>query len=264
MIVPGRAHHSLGALGPRRGAPRWLVCLRVAAALSGAALAAQIIWIALASPLLAVSEVRLRGDPRIVEQVAPRIQLPANTNILRAPLDVLRNQAKSVPAVANAYVDRDLPRQLLVVLEPREAFAVVRRADQALLVDREGVVFTMRDEWGWGLPEIAGPNLRRGDPSGAKAKAEIRRLLAVLQALGSEPRLQVAHVELGSDKDIVVVLESGARVHLGGENQLRAKARLLSAAVDQLGADRIEYLDLSDLDSAHWRPERGTLTTTMR
>jgi len=264
-VEPGQVHRPrLGALSRRGERSRWLAWLRLTAALSAAALGIEIVCIPLASPRLAVREVQLRGDPRIVEQVSPRIQLPANTNILRAPLDVIQQQVESVPAVRKAYVARDLPHRLVVVLEPREAMAVIRCGEQALLVDRQGVVFAIRDEWGWGLPEMVGSHLTPGRAGGEQARAEITRLLAVLQALGPEPRLQVARLELSSDKDIEIVLESGGRVQLGGGDELQAKVKLLAAAIDQLGADHIGYLDLSDPGSAYWRPRAGAMATALR
>jgi len=265
-VEPGQVHRlRLGAVSRREERLRWLARLRLAAALSAAALGMEIVCIPLVSPRLAVREVQLRGDPRIIEQVSPRIRLPANTNILRAPLDVIQQQVESVPAVRKAYVARDLPHRLVVVvLEPREAMAVIRCGEQALLVDRQGVVFTIRDEWGWGLPEMVGSHLTPGRAGGEQARAEITRLLAVLQVLGPEPRLQVARLELRGDKDIEIVLESGGRVRLGGGDELQAKVKLLAAAIDQLGADHIGYLDLSDPGSAYWRPRAGAMATALR
>ena len=263
MAGPARAHR-LGALSRRGETPHWLVWLRVAAGLSALGLGIEVVWIPLASPRLAVREVQLRGDPRVVEQAAPRMTLPANTNMLRAPVGLLEKEAEGVSAVRKAYVSRDFPHRLIVVLEPREAVAVIRCAEQAILVDPEGIVFTLRDEWGWGLPEMVGPHLTKGEAAGEQAKAEIRRLLYVLQALGTEPRLQVVRLEFKQDKDIEIVLESGAKVDLGTGERLPSKVKLLAAAIDQLGADRIDHLDLTDPESAYWRPRAGAVATTAR
>lgn len=236
--------------------------LRPLTAAAAAGLAILLICVPFTSPRFAVREVLLRGDPRVAELVAPHMRLPAGTNLLRAPVGLLEKRAEEVPAVQRAEVSRSLPGRLVVMLERREAVAVVRGADEAMLVDPDGVVFAIRDEWGWGLPELAGLHLRRNEIGTARGKAELSSLLAVLRALGPDPRLCVARLEMsaGADPDgeaVEVMLESGARVSLGAPDRLEAKVKLLGAALDQIGPGRIETMDLSDPQAAHWRPRAG-------
>jgi cell division septal protein FtsQ len=255
---------SIGAVGSEGPASRTVGWLRLAAVLCGAALGLEILCIVLASPRLAVREIVLQGDARLIEEAAPRLRLPVNTNILRAPVGLLREQVEAVPGVRRAYVVRDFPRRLTVTLEPREAIAVIRCDDVALLVDRQGVVFTIRDEWCWGLPELSGPHLTEEEARGKEARGEIACLLAVLDALGPEPRVQVARVALDRDKGTELLLESGTRVELGAAEQLEVKARLLGAAIEQLGEARIEYLNLSEPRAAYWRPRGKAVSAAWR
>jgi len=202
--------------------------------------------------------VTLRGDARVAEQVAAAIRLRANTNLFRAPTALVKRQAESVPAVRQARVTRGLWGRLVVTLERREAMAVIRGAKQAVLVDPSGVTFTVRDEWGWGLPALAAPHLSKGEISSKAAKAEIKQLLAALRELGPDPRLRIARLKMDQLGWMEAVLDSGARVRLGSGEQLPVKAKLLTMVIDQLGGEKIELLDLTDPWAAYWRPREGS------
>jgi len=260
-----RSHRpSLGATASRRARAGWLPALRLGAVIAVAALTAEVAYIACASPRFAVREVELRGDPRVVEQVAPRVALPANTNILRAPTRSLAAQVEAVPAARKAHVSRHFPRRLVLTVECRDAIAVIRQGERAMLVGPEGTVFTLRDEWGWGLPELAGPHLTEADVATAAADAEITALLTVLRALGTDPRLRMTRLTYAGDGDIEATLHSGALAQLGGPTELEAKARLLAETIEQLGAERIEYVNLSDPRAAYWRPRADLVSARMR
>jgi cell division septal protein FtsQ len=248
--MDGGHRPGLGALQPTH--QRRLAQLRALVFLGFVFLAIEIAYIALASPRLTVREVVVRGDPAIAPMVAQAIQLPRNTTILRAPLQRVREQAESCPAVRGAEVRRAFPARIAVVFERREPVAAVRRATEAFLVDRGGVTFQVPGEWGWGLPELIGPSLASGDLAAETARAEIDTLMAALAALGPDPTLRASRLQLGADGNIEITLESGARVNLGRPENLVGKAKLLAAAVRQIGAQRIARVDLSDPASAYW------------
>ncbi len=252
-----------GAYRPRLGAYQKPVAgeapprrLRLFAAALLAGLLLELVYIPFFSPRFAVREVVLRGDARVAEQVAKAIHLPPNTNLLRAPTALVKRQAEHVPAVREARVTRGW-RRLSVTLERREAMAVVRGAKEAVLLDPTGVTFTIRDEWGWGLPELAAPRLSEGDTKSKEAKAEIGQLLEALRELGPDPRLRIARLNMDRLGWMEAVLDSGAKVRLGSGEQLSVKAKLLTMVIDQLGGGKIEMLDLTDPWAAYWRPREA-------
>jgi cell division protein FtsQ len=263
-VVALDANHrpALGAIRSTGPGPLWR--LRLAAGVVILLFAVELVYIALASPRLAVCGVTVRGDQQIAGAVAEAIRLPANTNVLRAPLDLVKEQAESVPAVREARVSRDFPNRLAVTVERREAVAVVRGATRAILVDPDGVAFTVPEEWGWGLPEMVGPHLGDDGAEAQRASSEIDLLLAVLSALGTDPSLRTTRLQLGSDEQIEVTLASGAGVNLGEGNELAAKAKLLAAAIEQLGAKRIARLDLADPKAAFWEPRKDVVAAAVR
>jgi cell division septal protein FtsQ len=152
---------------------------------------------------------------------------------------------------------RAFPDRIIVTVERREPVAVVRRNDAAVLIDPDGVPFTVAEEWGCGLPELSAPNLASGELTSPAARSEIRDLLAVLRALGPDPRLRVTRLQLGRDGRLELTLDSGTVVDLGAARDLGAKARLLVAAIEQIGVGRIKRLDLSIPRSAWWEPREG-------
>jgi cell division protein FtsQ len=257
-------NHSPAFGAVRSAGPGLLWRLRLAAGIVIVVFAVELAYIALASPRMAVGGVTVRGDQQIAGVVAEAIRLPANTNVLRAPLDLVKEQAESVRAVREARVSRDFPNRLVVTVERREAVAVIRGAQRAILVDPEGVAFTVPEEWGWGLPEMVGPHLGDQGVEAEGAASEIEILLAVLRALGTDPRLGTTRLQLGSDEQIEVTLASGARVNLGEGNELAAKAKLLAAAIEQIGANRIARLDLADPKAAFWEPRADVVAAALR
>ncbi len=229
---------------------RWLRRLVTLALL---VLLAELVYIPFHSARFAVTRVVLRGDSRVAAEVAAKIRLPANTNIFLARTGALVRTAESVPAVREASVARDWQRRLIVTLDRREAMAVIRGAKQAMLVDPNGVLFTIRNEWGWGLPELAAPHLSAGDATSAAAKAELAQLVRTLRELGPDPQLRIARLVMDRNGEMEIVLDSHARVRLGSTERLQVKTKLLASVLEQLGADRIEFLDLSDPLTAYWR-----------
>jgi cell division septal protein FtsQ len=225
-------------------------------------LVAEIIYAAVASPRFAVREVVLRGDPAVIQQLAPNLRLPPDTNLFRAPKELLEGQAQSVPAVRRAQVRRHPPDRLVVAVERREAAAVVRRPDRAVLVDPGGVLFSVPGEWGWGMPE-----LMLSDPApttGPSLKGEAAILLDVVRTLTPDPRLRVVRLRFTAPNEVEVVLQSGPKVNLGHPDELEAKLDLLLSALDELGAQNVEYMDLRDPDSAFWRPRDAAVLSPVR
>ena len=237
--------------------------LRLLAAAAAVLLAAELVYIPFHSPRFAVTAVVVRGDAPVAAQVAARIKLPANTNLFLAPTGLVKRQAEGVAAVREASVSRDWRRQLVVTVERREAMAVIRDEKQARLVDPTGVVFTIRNEGGWGFPELVAPHLQEA-PGSPEAKAEVGELLGALRALGPDPRLRIARLQMDRAGRILATLDSGGKVRFGTTEQMELKTKLLVTVLDQLGAERIEFLDLSDPWAAYWRGRGGAKSALKR
>jgi cell division protein FtsQ len=253
---------ALGAVRSGELSPLWK--LRLAAGVLLVVLCAEVVYIALASPRFALRTVTVRGDSQIAPMVAAGIRLPENTNMLRAPVGLVERQAESVPAVKEARVNRAFPNRLVVTVERREAVAVIRGAERALLVDRGGLAFSVPDEWGWGLPELVSPHLQEAKLGGDAGAKEIGVLLGVLRALGPEPKLRTTRLQLRPEGQIEITLDSGGTVNMGRPTELAAKSKLLEAALEQIGPERIARLDLSEPAAAFWEPRERTVAAAVR
>jgi cell division protein FtsQ len=234
------------------------------AALTYALLLAEVTYILLASPRFAVREVLIRGDADLAREVARTVSLPPNTNMIRAPVAELKRQAETIPAVSQARVRRGFPNRVIVAVERREPVAVIRREDRTLLVDREGIAFALPDEWGWGLPELVAPHIESGEVAGDEAVGEVALLLRVLRALGNDPDIRATRLQLAADETVDILLDSGTMVSLGTEDRLAAKVKLLAAALEQIGAERIARIDLAGPEAAFWEPVGGPPPTGAR
>jgi len=253
---------ALGAVRSGDVSPLWR--LRLAVGILLVVLGAELVYIALASPRFALRTVTIEGDSQIAPMVAASIKLPGNTSMLRAPVGLVERQAESVPAVKEARVNRAFPNRLVVTVERREAVAVIRGAERAILVDRGGVAFSVPDEWGWGLPELVSPHLLEAKLGGDAGAKDIGLLLTVLKALGPEPKLRTTRLQLHPDGQVEIALDSGGVVNLGRPTELPAKAKLLEAALSQIGPERIARLDLSEPAAAFWEPRERTVASAVR
>jgi len=256
----GRPHPpALGASHPRiQPEHGWLWRLRWGVRLCLLALAAEMCYALLTSPRFAIRTVELRGDENVCRELAERVQLPPGTNYFRAPTERLAQMLAGFPSVRAVRVTRDFPSRLVVTVQRREPMAVIRDGERALLVDAQGVIYTIRNEMGWGLPELVAPHLNLREAGAREAKAEAAALAAVLNALAPHPQLGVTQLRLESNGEVTAMLESGAEVKLGGREQLAEKVNLLVAVLRRIAPERIATLDLSDPDGAYWRPKEAS------
>ena len=262
-MAQGALHRpNLEALRSRSAGRGPLSYLKAAAWLAFLLLVAEITYAAVASPRFAVREIVLRGDPAVTQQLAPNLRLPPNTNLFRAPKQLLESQAQSVAAVRRAQVRRHLPDRLVVAVERREAAAVVHRQDRSVLVDPDGVLFRVPGEWGWGMPELMLSGSAPTTGSGLRSEAAI--LLDVVRTLALDPRLRVARLRFTAPNEVEALLQSGPRVNLGNPDEVEAKLDLLLTALDDLGLENVEYMDLREPDSAFWRPREAATFSPVR
>ena len=96
------------------------------------------------------------------------------------------------------------------------------------------------------------------------AVSEIRDLLAVLQALGPDPRLRVTRLQLGATGESSSHWTLAQSLSWAQQRTLGPKARLLVAAIEQIGIERIKRLDLSIPRTAYWEPREGHQSAQVR
>ena len=167
-------------------------------------------WIA-RRPLFAVGSVRLEGDLQRNNVTTVRANaLPhLSGNFFTMDLEKARDAFEQVPWVRHATVRRVWPNRLIVTLEEHQPVALWAGDENSdKMVNSHGEVFeaNVGDVEDEGLPEFSGP-----DGSSAQVLVMYRRLLPVLQQLGSE----VTGLAMSGRGSWKVELENGASVELG-------------------------------------------------
>jgi cell division protein FtsQ len=173
-------------------------------------LASAAAWVA-RRPLFAVGSVRLEGDLQRNNVTTVRANaLPhLRGNFFTLDLEKTRDAFEQVPWVRHATVRRVWPNRLVVTLEEHQPVALWAGDENSdKMVNSHGEVFeaNVGDVEDESLPEFSGP-----EGSSARVLAMYRRLLPVLQQLGSE----VTGLSLSGRGSWKVELESGAAIELG-------------------------------------------------
>jgi len=204
--------------GPRRR--RWLTVL-------GVLLVAGLVgWLIVATPLLAVQEVRITGTSILSPaQVREVMAVPEQTPLLRVPVDEVADRIRELAPVAQVRVYREWPDTLVVEVVERTPVAALRDGERFALVDGEGVRFHTVDQPPAGLPvvELTGP----GDEDRA-----VEAALVVLAALTPPLRAELQTLAVAGPAGIELSLATGHTVRWGDETASEDKARVATALLD--------------------------------
>ena len=107
MALGGLYRPRLGAVAAKRAPADGLTWLRRVLALAVVVLVIEVLYLPFHSPRFAVTGVEVRGEAGVAAEVASAIHLPANTNFFLAPTRKLVAQAKRLPSVREATLQRD-------------------------------------------------------------------------------------------------------------------------------------------------------------
>jgi cell division protein FtsQ len=177
-------------------------------------------------------------------------------NIFFVPLNQRRKELEAIPWVERATVMRLLPDQIRVSVVERQPVAFVRQGQQVGLVDRDGVLLSMRPaamaQHNYSFPVVTG--LNPGDPlSMRKARMAVyERLLAELDANGQHLSEQISEIDLTDPQDARVLMpEQGTDIlgHFGDDRFLERYQRYKAHIAEW----RQQYAKLSALD-LRWDP----------
>lgn len=179
------------------------------------------LWVAFASPLLAVHEVRITGSSELVRSIAKKVTAPAvGVPVLRVDTGALEAQIEADSRVADARVRRGLPRSLVVEVVARvPVLGVEKSKGQVDLVDIQGVVAERVSKAPSGVPVI------RSD-SGQVSPAGVKAALGLLTALPESLRAKVADLRIDAT-DAMSFRVGSTTVAWGGADRAEVKARLV-------------------------------------
>ena len=196
------------------------------------------------SSLVALAEVRVAGTERLdPARVRDTADLPLGTSTLRLPLDEARERVEALPLVATAEVRRLDPLTVLIEVTEREPVAVVRRGEDAVLVDDEGVVVAAGREPGLPVIRLTVGTLPEPGASIDEAPAAANAHTALSRLPGPVRSLIEAYVARGPD-ELDLRLTGGTTVRFGRADQVDEKARALGAVIEDLQGREVAAIDV--------------------
>lgn len=196
------------------------------------------------SSLVALAEVQVTGtqrlDARTVRQAA---DLDLGTSTLRLPLGQARERVEALPLVASADVRRLDPLTVVIEVTEREPAAVVRRGDEAVLVDEHGVVVATGEEPGLPVIRLEEGQLPAPGERIAAVPAAANAHTALLQLPGPIRTLVEAYQARGAD-ELDLRLTTGTTVRFGRADRVAEKARALGAVLEDLDGRAVASIDV--------------------
>ena len=204
-------------------------------------------WILWAGPVLAVETVRVDGAAALsADEVRTAAGIDVGTPLLRVDVERVEARVARLPQVAAVEVTRGWPHSVVVTVAERIPVAVVGRAGQRTLVDRDGVLFdTITGAAPPGVVPLDVAEPGPGDPA-------TRAALEALVALPAAVRNDVVGATAAGPEDIVLTLRDDTVVRWGSPDESATKATVLTALLDRVADGDLEpaaTLDLSTPDA---------------
>lgn len=177
----------------------------------------SVLAFATANTGLKISEVRITGQTDTSEvDVLRKLAIADGTSLATFDVAAAREQVETLPWVARAVLTKLYPSTLQVAISEKSAFAIWRRGDEALLIDKDGAVITGAiDARHSGLPMVVG--------EGAAARAA--DVLAMIAAEPSIERRFDAAV-LVAERRWNILLDGGIEILLPEADPASALAKL--------------------------------------
>ncbi|XVX21614.1 cell division protein FtsQ/DivIB [Actinomycetota bacterium] len=217
----------------------WWRAVVLAAVLTAIALG---LWVAYASPWLAVQTVAVRGVP--VEErarYAALADVPMGTPLLRLDTEAIVRRVSSERVVAGASVQKSYPSTVVIHLEKRTPVLALRSANgRVTLVDGEGVGFQEVSAAPKGVPVAAAPSDK------ALTREATEAAVAAMSALPRELGRSVSALTVESASRVTFKL-GNTLVVWGGKDRPGEKARLVEILVKE--KPRPVKIDVSAPDS---------------
>lgn len=201
------------------------------------------------SRFFAFRALQLEGNKRLTfPEVIKMVEEVTYEGVWRVKIKDVKERLLKNDLIEDAEVTRVLPDKLHVVIKEREPFALARRGDKLVCVDRNGMMFG--DESLLGGKNV--PPLIKGlVDSGENIADQNRKLLMMYQQLlkeldNAEPQLspRIDEVIFDDEMNIRLVLKDSRIIVMLGQEDFRTR---LNAALDVLDAVRSK-----DADALQW------------
>ncbi len=201
-------------------------------------------WFLWAGPVLAVGTVRVDGAAALsVDEVRTAAGIDVGTPLLRVDVEDVEARVARLPQIASVEVTRGWPHSVVVTVAERIPVAVVGRAGQRTLVDRDGVLFDIIT--GAAPPGVVPLDVAKPGPGDPATMAALEALVALPAAV----RNDVAGATGAGPEDIGLTLRDGTVVRWGSPDESAKKAAVLTALLDRVADGDLEPAATVDLST---------------
>lgn len=186
-------------------------------------------WVLLASPLLTVRAIEVRGTALLTPaQVRVAADVSAGTPLARVDADEVVRRVRALKPVADVTVGRSWPRTLTIRVVERRPVAALLDRSGITLVDADGVPFAPATAIPPGTVRLQVPNPGAADPT-------TRSALKVLADLPPPLRTPLRIVRAASPSSVTLVLRDGRQVLWGGVGDTDQKVQAAVALLRMPG-----------------------------
>lgn len=203
-------------------------------------------WVALASPLLSVDEVKVVGaEYTTSEDVVLAAGLGSDDNLLLLSTAEVEAQTETLPWVKAAEVDRMLPGTVRVRITERTPAMVVSLGAARWTIDARGFVLesgAVRDT----LPVLGGAETGDITVGAQLTTPEIQDALTAFRSMSKKLRTKIVAVVAPSFERISFSLADGTLIRFGAAERLDAKNQVLDALLARLAQQErsAAYIDV--------------------
>ena len=201
--------------------------------------------VARSTSAFAVRAVEVEGPPvRVANQVAEALAGARGESLVAIDLARLQALVEGIPGVASVTFDRAFPHTLRAHVVPERPVAVLRQGRHSWLVAASGRVIRPLERGARRrLPRIWLPR-EVGLRVGARVPPVVRDVVRAVAPLVRAPLPARVATVRHSDRELTLVLRSGAEVRLGDPSDRALKLELARRILPLLTADE-RYLDVS-------------------
>lgn len=221
-------------------------------------------WAALASPLLAVDEVKVIGGKHTrVEDVTHVTGLGPDDNLLLLSTARVEQLTESLPWVREARADRILPGTVRVRVSERVPAMIVSIGAAQWTIDAHGKVLeagAISDD----LPVLGGAETGDIEAGTTLETPEVRDALTAFRSMSKKLQRRIVAVVAPSFERISFSLDDGTLIRFGAAEKLRAKNQVLNALLTKLESQKrsAAYIDVRVPTSPAVSPRAAEPATT--
>jgi len=246
--VAGRSERPIKEVDPRIR-ERWIAVrrdegrrrLRVLLVVLAVVVVGAVAWVALASPLLDVDDVVVRGTAHTTpEQVMNAAQIARGDAMVWVDDGAAAARVEALPWVRRAHVVRDWPGTVRITVTERTAAAWVQSGTGAAIVDGTGRVLDRVAAAPVDLPQVA--DVARVPPVGAAISPALGAHVA--GRLLGDARTATRAIAV-TDRGVSLSLQSGVEIRLGGPGAVMTKVRAAVAVLGALDGEAVSYVDVA-------------------